>query len=214
MGEKEEFECMDTSEFKLEQLFGSKTRARLLGLFLSQPKTKFFVRELTRKIDAQLNSVRRELKNLVELGAVVEVSDGIDASKKKTLSEKKKYYRANTDFILFEDLASLFQKVQILLKQNIVQEIKQHGTVDFFAFTGRFCGVVDQQTDMIIVGSIPEDKLLETISSFEKEVGHEVNFTLMTKDEFIYRRQLTDRFLTSILNQKKIVVVDNIGDEE
>ena len=153
MGEKEEFDCMDTSEFKLEQLFGSKTRARLLGLFLSQPETKFFVRELTRKIDAQLNSVRRELKNLVELGAVSEVGDGIDPSKKRTLSEKKKYYQANTDFILFDDLASLFQKVQILLKQNIVQEIKQHGTIDYFAFTGRFCGVIDQQTDMIIIGS-------------------------------------------------------------
>ena len=59
--------------FGIEQLFGSKTRSRLLQLFLKQPDEKYFVRELTRKIDAQLNSVRRELNNLVELG-VVEVT--------------------------------------------------------------------------------------------------------------------------------------------
>ena len=75
--------------FKLEQMFGSKTRARLIGLFLQYPKEAFFVRELTRRIDAQLNSVRRELKNLVEMGIILEK---LDESTKigKSLAEKKK----------------------------------------------------------------------------------------------------------------------------
>ena len=51
----------------IEQLFGSKTRVKLLQLFLANPGRSFYVRELTRKIDEQINSVRRELSNLMEL---------------------------------------------------------------------------------------------------------------------------------------------------
>ena len=64
-------------DFKIEQLFGSKTRARLLSLFLENPQRRFYVRELTRRIDAQLNSVRRELQNLVGLGIILEVEGKI-----------------------------------------------------------------------------------------------------------------------------------------
>ena len=63
--------CMQKKGFRLEQLFGSKTRARLLGIFLQHPQDFFYVRELTRKIGAQLNSVRRELKNLIDIGLVI-----------------------------------------------------------------------------------------------------------------------------------------------
>ena len=71
--EKNKEEDKDSEDFKIEQLFGSKTRARLLSLFLENSERCFYVRELTRRIDAQLNSVRRELQNLVRLGIVEEV---------------------------------------------------------------------------------------------------------------------------------------------
>ena len=128
--------------FKLEHMFGSKTRARLMGLFLQHPDDAFYVRELTRKIDAQLNSVRRELKNLIEMGLISE-KRADSPVKSKALSEKKKYYIVNTDFILYEDLRALFQKVQILLKHNLVQEIDNKGKIFYFAFTGRFVDATD-----------------------------------------------------------------------
>ena len=52
----------------VEQLFGSKTRVKLLKLFYSNPNRPFYVREITRKIDEQINSVRRELANLLSIG--------------------------------------------------------------------------------------------------------------------------------------------------
>jgi len=194
--------------FKLEQMFGSKTRARLMGLFLSQPDTTFFVRELTRLIDAQLNSVRRELTNLVQLGFISE-KEGAGKDSKR-LSDKKKYYSTNQSFILFEDLRALFQKVQILLKQNLVQEIEERGHVDYFAFTGRFVDATDIPTDILIVGSIKEVDLEKMIAKFEDELPYEINYTLMPKEEFLDRRQVADRFLLSILNGEKVVMIDRI----
>lgn len=200
---------MTKKPFKLEQMFGSKTRARLMALFLGQPDDRFFVRELTRRIDAQLNSVRRELKNLVALGLLVERSGTQTDSKR--LADKKKYYQVNSDFILFDDLRALFQKVQILLKQNLVQEIQEKGKIDYFAFTGRFVDAQDIATDILIVGSIKQADLEKMIAKFEEEIPYEINYTLMPKDEFLDRRQVADRFLLSILGGEKVVMVDRLN---
>ncbi len=199
---------MSKNPFKIEQMFGSKTRARLMALFLQHPDESFFVRELTRRIDAQLNSVRRELSNLIELGLIIE-KKGL-AKETKRLSEKKKYYQVNTDFILFEDLRSLFQKVQILLKKNFVQDLQEKGQIDYFAFTGRFVDATEIATDILIVGKIKQADLEKMITKFEEEIPYEINYTLMPKDEFLDRRQVADRFLLSILNGEKVVMVDNL----
>ena len=195
--------------FRLEQLFGSKTRARLLGLFVQNPDRSFYVRELTRKIDAQLNSVRRELKNLVELGLVLE-KEGTGEPQSKVLAERKKYYVVNSTFLLYGDLRSLYKKVQILLKQNLVQEIQGKGEIDFLVFTGRFTDATEIPTDILIIGSIDQKALQKVVSEFESELGYEINYTLMPREEFLYRRQITDRFLFSILEGEKVVMVDNV----
>lgn len=202
---------MEHTDFKLEQLFGSKTRARLLGLFLQYPEKPFFVRELTRKIDAQLNSVRRELKNLMELGLVKEnEGDALASPRGNSLADKKKFYIVNSSFVLFEDLKSLFKKMQILVKNNLVQEIDEKGDIYYFVFTGRFVGNQDTQTDLLIIGDINQKILQKVVSEFETELGHEINYTLMPKDEFLYRQQVTDRFLMSIVNGEKIVTINRL----
>jgi len=179
-----------------------------MALFLSQPDDTFFVRELTRRIDAQLNSVRRELKNLVQLGLLEEKEGALKDSKR--LSDKKKYYSVKQDFILFDDLRGLFQKVQILLKQNLVQEIQEKGKIDYFAFTGRFVDAIDIPTDILIVGAIKQVDLEKMIAKFEDEIPYEINYTLMPREEFLDRRQVADRFLLSILNGEKVVMIDHI----
>lgn len=198
-------------EFKLEQLFGSTTRARLLGLFLMNPGASFFVRELTRKIDAQLNSVRRELKNLVDLGLVTEQVAPEGERLGAKLADKKKFYTVNTSFVIYADLRALFKKVQLLMKNTIAQEIASHGTLDYFAFTGKFVDRTDIATDLVIVGDLDPAAVQRAVAAYEAEIGHEVNYTLMRRDEFVYRKQINDRFLSSILVGDKIVTVNAIG---
>jgi DNA-binding transcriptional ArsR family regulator len=60
----------------IDALFGSKTRVKLLHLFLNHPGQSFYVREITRVIDEQINSVRRELSNMLEVGVIT--SDSAD----------------------------------------------------------------------------------------------------------------------------------------
>lgn len=204
---------MDSSTFRLEQIFGSKTRARLLGLFLQHPEQAFYVRELCRMTHCQLNSVRRELKNLVACGIVLEQESEAAQAKtlpKTALSEKKKFYQVNQSFLLYPDLRAFFMKVQILLKTNLVQEIQDKGTVEYFAFTGRFVNAPSIPTDILIVGDIHQKVVQRVVDAFQAELGHEINYTLMPREEFLYRRQITDRFLCTILDQHNVVTVDTL----
>jgi hypothetical protein len=204
----------------LEHLFGSKTRVRLLRLFLQNQKEAFFVRELTRKIGAQINAVRNELDNLIELG-LIEVVDGSarpDASlgsgeaRVKMPKTQKKYYRLNTESLLCPELRALFMKSRVLLEKDFVQRLAQTGSVSYLVMTGQFVGLEQAPTDLLVVGRLNRDRIASLIRSFEREVGREINFTVMTPQEYKYRRDVTDRFLYSILESKKIVVIDTISE--
>ncbi|MFA6017883.1 MAG: hypothetical protein WCT28_00820 [Patescibacteria group bacterium] len=198
-------------EFRIEQLFGSKTRARLLTLFLENADRAFYVRELTRRIDAQLNSVRRELKNLVDVGIVLEVEGKIlaveasddDVERK---GEKKKFYRANVEFPLFDDLRGVMRKAAVLMNQEIVRVLKEKGDISLVLLTGRFVDSEDVPTDLFIVGTIDSEDLALAVREFERDIAREVNYTAMPRDEFLYRQEVGDRFLAGILGAKNVIL--------
>src|SRR5207244_10299527 len=81
----------------IEQLFGSKTRVKLLQLFFSNPNRSFYVREITRKIDEQINSVRRELANLLSIGIINSDSQN-----------NRLYYEVSQDYEHYKPLAMIF----------------------------------------------------------------------------------------------------------
>jgi|FLOH01.1.fsa_nt_gi predicted transcriptional regulator len=193
----------EQERFGIEQLFGSKTRSRLLQLFLKQPDEKYFVRELTRKIDAQLNSVRRELNNLVELGIVEETIGGKDDDGK---NDRKKYYSVNTHFTLYDELKSLFTKASVLIQQDLVKSVIEGQPVRALILSGSFVGTTDSETDMLIVGEPNAKELQARIADFEIALGREINYTVMPTDEYLYRRDISDRFLASILDNDNVVI--------
>ena len=55
------------------------------------------------------------------------------------------------------------------------------------------------------------DELQKLIGELEVDLGHEINYTLLPKEEFLYRKQVSDRFLASILGSEKVVMVNRLG---
>jgi len=192
----------------LEQLFGSSTRAHLLNLFLRNPNEAFYVREITRKIHSQINSVRRELKNLEEIG-LLETYSELDENDPKS-RKPKKYFRVKKDFILYQELRALVLKSQLLLQRDLKKKINEVGQVSYLALTGSFLGRDDMAVDLFVIGRVNADKLKRLIKKFEKSLGSEINYSVMTSKEFEYRRQITDKFLFAFLESPKIVLIDKI----
>lgn len=186
----------------LEQLFSSRTRVKLLRLFLNHPENAFFTRELTRKIGGHLNAVRRELENLVDIGLIE--SEG---------TRTKKYYRINENFPLFGELKQLFFKAQIFHQRSALQRITQLARVQLVLLTGYFSGQAQTLTDVLIVGQPQKNKLKRLIAEVQKEIDHPINYTVMSKHEYVFRHDLTDRFLINILDRPHTILIDKMKHE-
>ena len=106
----------------LEHLFGSRTRVRLISLFLGSPNEAVFVRELTRRINTQINAVRRELANLMKIGLVCEAKGGTgDDAKRPGL--KRRYYKLNAIYPLLPEIKALITKAQVLVEHRLDREL-------------------------------------------------------------------------------------------
>jgi len=194
----------------LENIFGSRTRVKLLKLFLQRPSEAFFVRELARLSEEKINSVRRELNNLTEIGLIKTLVVAPENSTKKVRKSDKKFYQADTNFVLYEEFRNLILKSRLLLEKTIAKELKALGKLKFLMLSGFFVGNEHAQTDMLIVGQVPREKLRVLIKKMEKNFGQKIKYTLMTENEFAYRNKITDKFLFEVLEGKKMVILDNL----
>jgi len=187
----------------IEQLFGSKTRVKLLQLFYSNPNRSFYVREITRKIDEQINSVRRELANLLSIGII-----------SSDTTNNRLYYEVNQQYEYYPPLSAIFggksatPVTKTAAPDSETQDIKQLGNVELAIYTGQFTRDESAGVDIVIVGDINQSKLANFISELETKEGKELRYTVMLLNEYNYRVQVNDRFLSDVLASKKQVLVD------
>ncbi len=197
----------------LSKLFGSRARVKILKLFLLHPEEKFYIRQLSRDLGLQINSVRRELENLEKFGLLISVaSENNKEQNKKNNQEigtpEKKYYQVNTDFVLYEEIKALIVKAQVLYEKDFVEKLKKIGKIKLLILTGIFTNYPESPVDILVVGRLNKAKFLRIIKELENDMGRELNYTLLDYREYKYRRDITDVFLYNILEGKKIVVID------
>jgi DNA-binding transcriptional ArsR family regulator len=197
----------DTGEM-IDKLFGSKTRVKLLHLFMNHPGQSFYVREITRLIDEQINSVRRELSNMLEVGIIT--SDTAD---------NKLYYEANQRYEFYKPLRAIFAGESMGAEEtssNAVSSANQ-SQIDIIAdiqsvrlavFAGVLVKGSTAPIDIIVVGNGSTAKIKAAISMIEKLEGRELNYSVLPYDEFYYRLSVRDKFITEVLASKHIVAVD------
>jgi hypothetical protein len=197
----------------IEQLFGSKTRVKLLQLFYSNPNRAFYVREITRKIDEQINSVRRELANLLSIGIIA--SD---------TTNNRLYYEVDQQYEFYDPLRAIFggegqavsakpaKAVEVSAASPAERDkFKSLGNLEIVLYTGQFTRDESSGIDALIVGDINQHALQKFISDLETQEGKDIRYTVMEPNEFHYRRQIKDRFISTVLTSKKQVLVDKNG---
>jgi predicted transcriptional regulator len=190
-----------------DQLFGSKTRVKLLSLFLNNPNRPFYVREITRKVDEQINSVRRELSNLLSIGIV-----------RSDSSNNRLYYEVNADYQFYAPLRAIFTNValeeQTDLKDtredtDLIKKLRATGNIKLAFETGTFVREQGAGTDLFIMGDVNRARLAKVVGEMEQELGREINYTVVTQEDFVYRQRLNDRFLAGVMSAKRIMLIDD-----
>jgi hypothetical protein len=183
-------------------LITSKTRIKLLNLFLTYTGEMFHVRECVRRTDEEINAVRRELLLLEQKGVL-----------KREPRANRVYYSLSKDYPFYNDLLVIGIKTIGLGKEILDNKIKL-GKIRYAMFSGKFAKRIKQSpedVDLMVVGTVVLPELAILVRNEEARLGTEINYTAMTEDEFKFRKQRNDPFLISILTGSRIML---IGDEE
>lgn len=199
-----------------EQLFGSKTRVKLLKLFYANPNRSFYVREITRKVDEQINSVRRELSNLLSIGIITSEANN-----------NRLYYEVNQDYEHYRPLTTIFgggalltadektpkastkaKTPQLPSEHPLAKSIRAVGKVDLALLTGQFTRDEQSGIDILIVGDVNQAKTAKFIDELEKAENKELRYTVVPLSNYQYRMQINDRFINDVINSKKQVIIN------
>lgn len=186
----------------IDQLFGSKTRVKLLQMFYSNPNRSFYVREITRKIDEQINSVRRELANLLSIGII-----------SSETNNNRLYYEVDQSYEYYPPLEAIFGASTGFVAatpadQDDTNVLKGMGNIDLVLLTGQLTRDERSGIDVLLVGDLNATQVAKYIGDLETKEGKELRYAVMDTTEFKYRQEVNDRFLTQVLNSKMQILMD------
>ena len=188
----------------IDSLFGSKTRVKLLHLFLNNPEKSFYVREITRMIDEQINSVRRELANMVSVGIVQQ--DAID---------NKLYYSVNEDYPYIKPLAAIFSDKNTEGVTGATSGVSWKDSLGrmrglrLAIISGKLVVGSSSSVDLLLVGDdMSAVTIKNLVKKIEKDRKIEINYAVISYDDFYYRMSVKDRFIMDIVRNKHSVLVD------
>ncbi len=182
----------------VEQLFGSKTRVKLLKLFYANPNRSFYVREITRKIDEQINSVRRELSNLLSIGII-----------SSETQNNKLFYEVDKNYEYYKPLSQIFNSDGAIGDDGDPEDtLKLLGRVDIAVFTGQFTKDKSVDVDLLVVGDINKTQLDKYVQDLEKKEGKELRYAVLSSKDLEYRGKVNDKFLKNVRAAKKQILID------
>jgi DNA-binding transcriptional ArsR family regulator len=183
-------------------LITSKSRVKLLQVFLSNPADMFHVRELVRKTEDEINAVRRELAFLEEKGILV-----------REPRANRVYYSLDKNYPFYFDMLHIGAKT-IGLGLEILKNRARLGKIKYAMFSGRFVRRQKKEpddVDLLLVGTVVLPELALLVKNEERRLTTEINYTVMTEDEFAFRKKKSDPFVSSVLSGSRLML---IGDEE
>jgi hypothetical protein len=186
----------------LKDFFISRVRVKLLKHLLQDPAKIYYVRELVRMTKEEINAVRRELNHMEEVGMLKKESRG-----------NRLYYGFRKDYPFYNELLQLVAKSTGMGKE-IIKQRNRLGKIKFALLSGRFVRHkqhIETDVDLLIVGEVVIPQLTALVANFEKDLKREINYSVMTFDEFDFRKKRRDTFLTQILMGSRVML---IGDDE
>lgn len=184
----------------LELLFGSKEKARLIRFFVLNPEVLISLDEVVARNKIRKNESRKSLRILVKMKLVTERS-----------IKKQKFYILNKAFPYYPELHTLIAATNRHPKCEGLKKIRQIGDVKLVLLSGVFLDFSKGKIDMLlVVNNIQRVKLTQMVAHIEAEIGKEIRYMLLDAEEFRYRLELTDRFLTDFFEGPHEEIVNRI----
>lgn len=184
----------------LEEILDSKIDSAVLGFFLSMPERAFGSLEVARRLGQPRLKTARTLSKLSNGGFL-----------RVFTKRGKKYYLVDSKYKLLPEIKSYWLRAGAKVDDELFLAIKRLGKVRAAFLSGIFCGLATLPVDILLVGRINLQKLSEFLKTVQKMMGQEINYSIMSVEEFLERRDTFDKFIKDIFDYRHLTVVDQLA---
>jgi DNA-binding transcriptional ArsR family regulator len=182
----------------LQDLMISRVRVEMLELFFLNPDEMYYVRQITRLINEEINAVRRELDRMLGAGLLKSEERG-----------NRLYYQLNDRYLYYQELLQMVAKSTGLGKQ-IRKKRRKLGKIEYVMFSGKFIRKQKpsrDEVDLLVIGDIVLPELQALIKNEEEKLGREVNYAVFSNEEFEFRKTRRDPFIMDILYGSRVMII-------
>lgn len=183
----------------LEDILNSKVDSFILGFFLAAPERSFSVKEISKRLRIPYLKASRSLNRLVRQNLL-----------KSFAKRAKKYYYINKKNPLLSELRGYLKTKGPKYKDELLSAVKRLGKIRAAFLSGIFTGYGNLPVDILLVGKVNLKKLDAFLKAAHRLMRQEINYSIMTPQEFILRRDTFDKFIKDIFDYRHLTVVDTL----
>ena len=176
----------------------SKARQRLLAYYFTNPTARHHLRDLAERLSIDPSNLSKELGRLEREGLF-----------RSEVIGRQKYFQLNRQYPLFDEVRKTVTKT-IGAAPLISESLKKIEGIDEAYLYGSFARnqqVAASDIDLLVIGTPREEVLAQTSRRLERQLGREVNYTVLSPKEFERRRARKDAFLENVWHNKRVLLV-------
>ena len=184
----------------LDRLIASSSRVKVLRLLLLNEGRRYYQREIAELAGLAVRAVQRESARLTEIGLLHRIEDG-----------NRVYFQANPACPIFPELKRILLKT-LALESLLSEALARDGQVEVAFIYGSYAANRETATsdvDLFVIGSISGRQLSTTLRPLQSEIQREINYHLVTPEDFRERLERGDGFLRNVIEGPKVFVVGN-----
>jgi uncharacterized protein len=187
---------MRTSLTSVGDLLFGQTRGRVLALLYGSSDETFFVRQIARQVETSVGSVQRELVLLADAGLI-----------KRSAVGSHVFCQANQECPEFPELRALLAKttgVFQMLKAALAPLSSRVSLAFVYGSVARSEEKAASDIDLMVIGAISLDEVLDALGPVEKRLRRPVNPTIYSLEDVRARLHEGNYFLQSLKKSKKV----------
>jgi predicted nucleotidyltransferase len=176
----------------------SKARRRLLVYYFTNPTARRHLRDLAERLSLDPSNLSKELRRLEREGLFL-----------SEMSGRQKYFRLNREYPLFHEVRGIVAKTvgAVLLLAQSLKKIEGIAEAYLFGSFARNQQDAASDIDVLVIGRPKGDVLVGAVQKLERQLGREINYTVLTPKEFQSRRARKDAFLGNVWHNKRVCLV-------
>lgn len=186
----------------LRVLLGSEARVKVLALFMLNPASEYYLREISQRTGLPVRAVERTTKSLLEIGLLCREPRGNNV-----------YFSVNRKFPILPELKAIFLKT-VGLGDRLRRALSEQTDIKVAFIYGSVAKNeedLESDIDLFVVGTVAPHTLTPILSQLEREVGREINATVFDEEELGERVRRNDHFVRSVIAEPKIFVIGEEG---